>query len=92
LTVGDLDLITSLRMIGSEQFVSNSIFMHEGLKKSIAEMCAIITDDYARRTEERKDICLQEFDNHLVVICSTWYGFDPLGYLVHCNQNVGVPK
>jgi len=38
----------------------------------------------------RKNILFQEFDNNIVVICLAWNGFNPLGRVVHRNQDVLV--
>ena len=48
LSIGDLNLPTSLRMIRCGQLVSYSILSHKSFKGSIAKVSAIITDDNTR--------------------------------------------
>ena len=92
LSIKDLYLLTSLRMIWCGQFVSYGILLHKSFEGSIARVSAIITEDSTRGSEAREDVLFQILDDNLVVISFAWIGFYPFGHIIRSSQYVLVSK
>ena len=55
-------------------------------------MLTSITYDCSKRTKPSKDSVFQELDHHSVVIGLACNSLDPLGHIVHSNQDVQIAK
>jgi hypothetical protein len=92
LPIGNFDLATSLRMIGSGYLVCNRVLEKQGFEKPVAEVLASVTDDGSESTKSTKDVGLDEFHYHLVIIGLGGHDFDPFGDIIYPYQNVFIPK
>jgi hypothetical protein len=92
LPVGDFYLATSLRMVGRGYFMRNRVLEKQGSEESIVKVLAFVTDDGSGSTKSTKDVGLDEFHYHLVVVSLGGHGFNPFGNIVYLNQNVLIPK
>jgi hypothetical protein len=92
LPIRNFDLATSLRMIGSGYLVCNRVLEKQGFEKPVAEVLASVTDDGSESTKSTKDVGLDEFHYHLVIIGLGGHDFDPFGDIVYPYQNVFIPK
>jgi hypothetical protein len=90
--VGDFYLAISLRMVGSGYLMSNGVLEKQGFKKPIAKVLASVTDDGSGSTKSAKDVGLDEFHYHLVIIGPDGHGFNPFGDIVYPYQNIFTPK
>jgi len=92
LSIGDLYLPTSLRMIWCEQFVSYGILSYKSFKGSIVKVGDIINNDSTRGSEVREDVLFQKLDDNFVIISFAWNSFYLFRHIVHSKQYILVPK
>jgi len=78
-------------MVGSCNFMSNTILLHELLKKFIAEMLPPITDDGTWCPETCKHIALHKLQHDFMIIGFASNSLHPLGNIVNSHKNVEVP-
>ena len=70
----------------------NRVLEKQGFKEPVTEVFASVTNDGSRSTKSAKDVGLNEFHYHLVIIGLGGHGFYLFGDIVYPYQNVRIPK
>jgi hypothetical protein len=78
-------------MVGRCNFVSDPIFLHELLKKSVAEMLPPIADDGTWCPKMCKHIFFQKLKHNSMIISFASNDLHPFGNVVNCHKDEKVP-
>ena len=83
-------LATCLRVVWSSDIVMDPMFWQVVVKIFVSDVGASITNHHPWNSESQKYCLFKHLFGVLSISSSTWHGFNPLGDIVNCHQDIFI--